>query len=105
MMLTKKPLCKKFKPPGQLHLLAAQALVEEADGLLGSEEGMLDPGHLQHLLHHPLPLLLLPDPIGQGSGDPGGHHHQADHHDRHDHHHHHQAPPGGHHHQADPRRL
>ena len=51
---------------------------------------------LHHLLHHPLPLLLLPDPIGQGGGDPG---------DRHDHHHHHQALPGGHHHQADARRL
>ena len=61
--------------------------------------------NLHHLLHHPLPLLLLPDPIGQGGGDPGGHHHQADHHDRHDRHHHHQALPGGHHHQADPRRL
>ena len=33
---------------------------------------------LHHLLHHPLPLLLLPDPIGQGGSDPGGHHHQAD---------------------------
>ena len=35
--------------PGQLHLLAAQALVEEAHALLRRQEGVLDPGHLQHL--------------------------------------------------------
>ena len=35
--------------PGQLHLLAAQGLVEESHALLRREEGVLDPGHLQHL--------------------------------------------------------
>merc|ERR1719348_2593785 len=64
--------------PRHLHLLAAQALVEETDALFGGEEGVLDLRHLQHLLHHPLPLLFLSNPGGQGHGHLGGHHHQAD---------------------------
>ena len=58
--------------------LLAEVVCKEGNALLGQEEGVLRPGHLQHLHHHAGPHGLLPDPGAKGSDHPGGHHHQLD---------------------------